>query len=91
MIHRFLFCVLVSLSVPWLIVFGPSLSRAAETAQNVVRVGLVSPFSPSTAPRAISAFWERLRELGYVEGQNLVLEKRWADDQIDRLPALGKL
>jgi putative ABC transport system substrate-binding protein len=67
---------------------GSPLSRPAEPAQRVVRVGFVHPQSPSTAVRGVSAFWERLRELGYVEGQNLVIEPRWADGQIDTLPGL---
>ncbi len=69
-------------------VHGPALTNAAEAAQRVVRVGFVGPASSSTAPRALVAFWERLRELGYVEGQNLIIESRWAEGQYDRLPAL---
>jgi len=38
--------------------------------------------------RGISAFWERLGELGYVKGQNLTVEARWAEGRYDRLPAL---
>jgi putative ABC transport system substrate-binding protein len=53
-----------------------------------VRVGFVHPQSPSTVPPGISAFWERLRALGWVEGQNLVIEARWADGHTERLPAL---
>lgn len=64
-----------------------SLSRAAGPTQ-IVRVGFVNPHSPSAAPAGVSAFRERLRELGYIEGQNLVLDARWADDHTDRLPAL---
>ena len=69
-------------------VIGWSLTFGVESAHKVVRVGFVHPQSPSTATRGPSAFWERLRELGYVEGQNLVIEPRWADDQMDRLPQL---
>ena len=88
MIQRLLLYAVV-LPVVWSVtVFGFSLSRAAEPAQKVVRVGFVSPYSPSTAPPAIRAFWIRLRELGYVEGLNLTIEARWADDRYDRLPAL---
>ena len=47
-----------------------------RAADKVARVGFVGPASSSTAPRAIVAFWERLRELGYVEGQNLIIESR---------------
>jgi putative ABC transport system substrate-binding protein len=39
--------------------------------------------------RAWDAFRERLRELGYVEGQTVTLETRWADGQVDRLPGLA--
>ena len=38
--------------------------------------------------RRVAALRERLRELGYVEGQNLVIEARWADGQLDRLAPL---
>ena len=39
-------------------------------------------------PNAATAFWIRLKELGYVEGQNLVIEARWAEGDYERLPAL---
>ncbi len=67
---------------------GSRLARAADPAQRVVRLGLVSPDSPSTAPPSFSAFWERLRELGWIEGQNLIVEQRWAEGHMERLPAL---
>jgi len=61
---------------------------AAEPAQKVARVGFVSPTSSSSDPRGMTAFMDRLRELGYVDGQNLILEARWAEDRYDQLPAL---
>jgi putative ABC transport system substrate-binding protein len=69
-------------------VVGPPRAQAADQVQSVVRVGFVSPQSPSTATPGVRAFWERLRELGYIEGQNLAIEARWAEGRIDRLPAL---
>src|SRR5262245_58688683 len=66
----------------------PSVSRAEEPVQRVAGVGFVSPFSPSTSPRGVRAFTERLTELGYVEGRNVVIEARWAEGRYDRLPAL---
>lgn len=63
-------------------------AKGADRPQRVVRLGFVSPASPSTAPRGVDAFWGRLRELGYVEGQNFVVEARWAEGRSDRLPAL---
>jgi putative tryptophan/tyrosine transport system substrate-binding protein len=61
---------------------------AGEPAQKVVRMGVVWPDSPSTAPPGVPAFWARLRELGWVEGQNLVVEQRSPEGHFDRLPAL---
>ena len=61
---------------------------AADTAHKIVRIGFVGTTSPSTFPSSINAFWDRLRELGYVEGQNLKIESRWAQGRLDRLPAL---
>jgi putative tryptophan/tyrosine transport system substrate-binding protein len=75
-------------SLLWIAVLGPLLSQAAEPTQRVVRVGFVSPFSLSTDQRSVDGFWQRLRELGWVEGQNLIVEARWAEGRSDRLPAL---
>jgi putative ABC transport system substrate-binding protein len=62
--------------------------RIAEPAERVVRVAFVDTESPSTALRGTGAFWARLRELGWVEGQNLIIEQRWAEGRLDRLPTL---
>jgi putative ABC transport system substrate-binding protein len=51
-------------------------------------LAVVDPGSASTTPPDVKAFWGRLRELGYIEGQNLVVESRWAETHLDRLPAL---
>jgi len=69
------------------VTFMPSASGADPT-QRTVRVGFVDPASRTTTLSGVNAFWERLRELGWVEGQNLALEARWAESQIDRLPGL---
>ena len=60
---------------------------AAEPAR-VARLGFVSLFSPSADVRSTNGFWERLRELGWIKGQNLVVEARSAEGHADRLPAL---
>jgi putative ABC transport system substrate-binding protein len=67
-----------------------TLERAHAVLGNrkTIRLALVGVSSSDTAPKGLSAFWQRLRELGYVEGENLIVERRWADGRLNRLPAL---
>jgi len=67
---------------------GGATAFAEQPAAKTVRVGFVDPASPSTRPRGVEGFWQHLRELGWVQGQNMVIEARSADGQDDRLPAL---
>ncbi len=69
---------------------GPLSVQGAEPGQRVVHLGFVDPQSPTTRPRGVEAFWQRLRDLGWIQGQNLVIEERRADGRVDRLPALMK-
>ena len=71
-----------------LIVPGTSLSQGQEPPHRIARVGFVDPESPANHLHGVEGFWQRLRELGWVEGQNLQIEARAADGRIDRLPAL---
>jgi len=66
-------------------VLGAPFACAAEPTDKVARVGFVGTESLS---RGVPVFWERLHELGWVEGKNLVIETRWAEGRIERLPAL---
>ena len=52
------------------------------------RIGFLSPRSPSDVGR-LAAFRQGLRELGYVEGQNIAIESRWAEGEYGRLPGLA--
>src|ERR1700716_3654676 len=52
-------------------------------------VGLLSGQSPDTSAPLVAAFRQGLNETGYVEGQNVAIEYRWALGQNDRLPALA--
>ena len=63
-------------------------SSTAHPAENIVRMGIVSPDSPATDLRAVKEFWQRLRELGWIEGQNLMIERRWVEGRTDRLPGI---
>jgi putative ABC transport system substrate-binding protein len=69
-------------------VLGFSFAHAAEPAQKTVRLGFVHPQSPSTTGRGLPRFWDRLAELGWVRGRNLVVEEQWAEGNIERLPTL---
>ena len=63
----------------------------AQRAGKVPRIGFLSPSSLSD-PRTqlfIEAFQQRLRELGWIEGQNIAIEYRWAEDRTERLPDLA--
>src|SRR5262245_64807114 len=51
--------------------------------------GVLDARSPGTTETLRRAFRQGLKETGYVEGENVALEYRWADNQIDRLPALA--
>ena len=57
----------------------------AQPAAKVYRIGFVSPTSPGPT---LQAFREGLRELGYVEGRNLIIEAQFAEGQPERLPEL---
>ena len=61
---------------------GSAGSMAANPGQTVMRRGFVGLASPSMRLLPSLRFWKRLRELGWVEGENLVVERRWADGRI---------
>jgi ABC-type uncharacterized transport system substrate-binding protein len=52
-------------------------------------IGLLSSSSPNASASLIAAFRDGLKESGYVEGQNVAIQYRWADGDYDRLPALA--
>jgi putative ABC transport system substrate-binding protein len=64
------------------------LGAGAQPSAKVSRIGLLGGTSPEVSPYW-AVFFERLRELGHVEGQNIAFEGRWYGDDLDRLPALA--
>ena len=63
---------------------------AVEGQQGKVsRVGILWAYSPSVVSILGDAFRQGLRGFGYVEGQNILLEERWAEGRFDRLPSLA--
>jgi putative ABC transport system substrate-binding protein len=61
----------------------------AQQPKNVPRIGFLAIVSPSTISDRVEAFRQGLRELGYVEGKNIVIEWRFAEGKADRLPGLA--
>jgi putative ABC transport system substrate-binding protein len=68
--------------------FALCVSAEAQQSKRVPLVGYLSASSASEALPRTEAFRRGLRELGYVEGKNIVLEFRYAEGKFDRLPAL---
>ena len=70
----------------------PIAVRAQQTAGNVYHLGILSPgaFPDPSVPSLPSLLPTVLRERGYIEGQNLLIERRFADDKPDRLPGLAR-
>ena len=76
----------------WLLVtfFVANVSVAqAQQPAKIVRIGFLGATSLSNISARIDAFRQGLGELGYVEGKNIVVEYRWAEGKLDRLPALA--
>jgi putative tryptophan/tyrosine transport system substrate-binding protein len=65
------------------------LAREAQPPAKVARIGYVSAFSASADSTHSEAFRQGLHDLGYVEGQNAVIEARYADGKFARLPDLA--
>jgi len=69
--------------------FALSFSAQAQQPENIPRIGYLEAVSPSISAVRTEAFRQGLRELGYVEGKNIVTEYRYAEGKRDRLPALA--
>jgi len=79
-ITRRAFCsMLLALSVP----------AQAQQTKKILRIGLLSGQRSSPMPPVIEALRQGLRELGYVEGKNLLIEYRWAEGKDDRYAPLA--
>jgi putative tryptophan/tyrosine transport system substrate-binding protein len=76
----------------WLLItflLTAALPAQAQQPTKVPRLGYLSGTSLSTSPDRREAFRQGLRELGYVEGKNIVVEYRHAEGKFDRLPGLA--
>jgi putative ABC transport system substrate-binding protein len=65
----------------------PFAVRAQQAVMPVI--GVLSTKAPDDTPHLLAAFRQGLKETGFVEGQNVAIEYRFADNQNERLPALA--
>ena len=66
----------------------PLAARAQQQPAMPV-IGFLHPSSPEAAVARLPAFHQGLREVGFVESENVAIEYGWADGQMDRLPKLA--
>jgi hypothetical protein len=65
----------------------PFAGYAQQSAMPVI--GFLSSKAPEDTPKLLAAFREGLKDTGFVEGQNVIIEYRFANNQNERLPALA--
>jgi ABC-type uncharacterized transport system substrate-binding protein len=68
---------------------GWPLAAQAQQHERMPVIGFLHSASPDGNPTRVRAFREGLRETGFIEGENVAIEYRWAENQFDRLPALA--
>ena len=65
------------------------LDTGAQQAGRIYRIGYLSTPTRESVEHGLGAFLRTLRGLGWIEGQNLIIEYRWAEGNVDRLPGLA--
>ena len=76
----------------WLIcamLFALCFPAEAQQPAKIPRIGFLGTSSPAAISTRVEGFRHGLREMGYVEGQNIFIEYRWAEGKLDRLPNLA--
>jgi putative tryptophan/tyrosine transport system substrate-binding protein len=71
------------------LLFALCLSAEAQQPTKIARIGYLSPGDPVSRVYRIEAFRQGLKELGYIEGKNIIIEYRFAEARSDRLPELA--
>src|SRR5262245_62978068 len=63
-------------------------SAEAHQQKNITRIGYLGAASSTANLARVQAFRQGLREVGYIEGKDIIVEYRYADEKYDRLPSL---
>jgi putative tryptophan/tyrosine transport system substrate-binding protein len=71
------------------LLFALRVSVQAQQPKKIPRIGALFPGYPATYSPRTTAFLQGLQELGYVDGKNIMIEWRWAEDKVERLPDLA--
>jgi putative ABC transport system substrate-binding protein len=71
------------------VLFALCAGAQAQQPTKVPRIGYLGAFTPSAGAPLLEAFRQGMRDLGYVEGQNIFIDYRWAEGTPDRLPVLA--
>jgi hypothetical protein len=70
------------------LLFALCSSAHAQQTVKISRIGILISGTSSGAARNLQAFQQRLRELGYVEGKNIIIEQRYAEGKVQIVPDL---
>jgi len=80
----------VGIAALLLVLLGASTTVCAQQIPRMLRLGLLIPASSQAPPLpSVKAFLQRLEELGYAEGRNLVIERRFSEERPERFPELA--
>jgi putative ABC transport system substrate-binding protein len=79
----------VLFSLATAIALGAWTPASAQPATKVWKIGILEPFNAAVRANLVAAFRQGLREQGYEEGRNIVLEPRFAEGKLERLPELA--
>src|SRR5262245_27018536 len=77
------------------VLLGVAVVADAQQSSKIPRIGYLSrdlhpSDSRAPSPRRLEAFRQGLQDLGYIEGKNIIIEYRYAEERLERLPALAE-